>query len=196
MDPSHFVCQPVLAADKDSCEVTSLTVQIVEDCPITAEKWEVAAARKNCAEHAIWCDEPKRLEYHCVINPFVNQTLEVCAYVQNIGLGQCTEYNIGGNLLQPNKRAICSSLLPIPCPLTYPSKEAFKYPGCYQLTKKANTSTNRTNTPSIDSLPTTPSSDLPGNEEKESTGQGKSCDVFSIILLLIFVKVVVNVVVS
>lgn len=36
----------------------------------------------------------------------------------------------------------------------------FLDPGCYQLTKKANTSTNRTNTPSIDSLPTTPSSDL------------------------------------
>lgn len=77
-----------MAANKDSCEVSKSTVQTVDDCPITAEEWRMAAARKNCAAYANQCDEPKRLEYHCVINSFVNQTLEVCAYAQNIGLGK------------------------------------------------------------------------------------------------------------
>lgn len=38
----------------------------------------------NCKIYANQCDEPERLVYHCVINTFVNQTLEVCAYAQNI----------------------------------------------------------------------------------------------------------------
>lgn len=34
-----------------------------------------------------FCSEPKRLKYHCVISSFINETLEVCAYTQNIVLG-------------------------------------------------------------------------------------------------------------
>lgn len=47
----------------------------------------MAAARKNCSAYASHCSEPRRLVYHCVINPYVNQTLEVCAYAQNIVSG-------------------------------------------------------------------------------------------------------------
>lgn len=36
----------------------------------------------------------------------------------------------------------------------------------------------------------------PGKTEKENTGEGKRCNMFSIILLLIFVKVWMNVVIS
>lgn len=48
----------------------------------------------NCTAYANNCSEPKRLEYHCVINTFVNQTLEVCAYGQNILQGCTTEHII------------------------------------------------------------------------------------------------------
>lgn len=57
------------------------------NCPDSAEKWKEAAARKNCAVYANQCDEPGRLEYHCVINTFVNETLEICAYRKTIHLG-------------------------------------------------------------------------------------------------------------
>lgn len=63
-------------------------MEIVDDCPDTEVKWKEAATRKNCAAYANQCDEPKRLEYHCVINTYVNQTLDVCAYRQNIVLGK------------------------------------------------------------------------------------------------------------
>lgn len=59
-------------------------MRIVKKCPENEEKWREAAARMNCTIYANQCDEPERLVYHCVINTFVNQTLEVCAYAQNI----------------------------------------------------------------------------------------------------------------
>lgn len=77
-----------LQASSDSCDVSRITVQTVEGCPTSEGTWREAATRKNCAAYASQCNEPERLEYHCVINPFINQTLEVCAYAQNIVLGK------------------------------------------------------------------------------------------------------------
>lgn len=72
----------------DSCPVSRSTVQAVDDCPESEEKWKEAAAKKNCAAYAKQCDKAERLEYHCVINSFVNQTIEVCAYSRIIVLGR------------------------------------------------------------------------------------------------------------
>lgn len=72
----------------DSCSISILTVERVENCPDSEEKWKEAAARKKCEDYAIFCSEPEKLEYHCVINSFINETLEVCAYTQNIILGR------------------------------------------------------------------------------------------------------------
>lgn len=63
-------------------------MEIVDDCPANEEKWKEASARKKCAAYASQCDEPERLVYHCVINTYVNQTLEGCAYAQNIVSGK------------------------------------------------------------------------------------------------------------
>lgn len=77
-----------LQASSDSCHISRTTVQIVKDCPNSEVKWKQASARKNCTAYASQCSEPEKLEYHCVINPFINETLEVCAYAQNIVLGK------------------------------------------------------------------------------------------------------------
>lgn len=61
---------------------------VVENCPDTEEKWREASARKNCSAFSSQCSEPTRLVYHCVINEYVNETLEVCAYAQNILFGK------------------------------------------------------------------------------------------------------------
>ena len=71
-----------------SCPVLRDTVQPVQNCPDNEEDWKEAADRKNCSQHAKQCDEPDRLVYHCLINPFVNEMLEVCAYPQYILLGK------------------------------------------------------------------------------------------------------------
>lgn len=75
-------------ANGESCRVSKKTVQVVDDCPDSLKKWKEAAARKNCAAFATQCSEPQKLQYHCVINPFANETIEVCAYAQNIVLGK------------------------------------------------------------------------------------------------------------
>lgn len=74
----------ILVAGSNSCEVTRPTMNVVNGCPNSEESWREAAVRKNCDVPAKQCSEPERLVYHCVINPYVNQTLELCAYAQNI----------------------------------------------------------------------------------------------------------------
>lgn len=126
-----------LQARSNSCNVSRTTIQTVEDCPRSEETWREAATKKNCAAYASQCSEPERLEYHCVINPFINQTLEVCAYAQNIVLGFCVEYSVSGNMIQESANTYCPNFKKNPCPIFYRSTEAYKYPGCYNLTKKA-----------------------------------------------------------
>lgn len=84
----HYFTQKMSMANGESCPISRKTVQVVEDCPDSLEKWNKAAERKNCADFAAHCDKPKALQYHCVINQFVNETIEVCAYAQNIVLGK------------------------------------------------------------------------------------------------------------
>lgn len=110
-------------------------MKVVDDCPDTEEKWKEAAAKKNCSAYASNCGEPDRLKYHCVINSFVNQTLEVCAYSRIIVSGVCTEYSLSGNRIQQNK-INCSDHGPNSCPTGYDSTDAYKYPVCYKLAKE------------------------------------------------------------
>lgn len=84
----HYFTQKMSKANGESCPISRMTVQVVEECPDSLEKWNRAAERKNCAAFATHCGGPKKLQYHCVINPFVNETIEVCAYAQNIVLGK------------------------------------------------------------------------------------------------------------
>lgn len=131
----------ISVSGSDSCEVSRSTVQFVDSCPDSEEKWKKAAARMNCSAYANQCSEPERLKYHCVINELVTQTLEVCAYTQLIFLGKCTGYSINGNVIQQNSRTDCSISTDNPCPNAYNSDEAYRYPDCYQLTKKTTTVT-------------------------------------------------------
>lgn len=141
----------VSIAIRDSCPVSPSTVKIVGDCPDSEGEWRLAAARKNCSAHASQCAEPERLMYHCVINAFVNETLEVCAYRRNIVFGYCAEYSFGANRIQENYKTVCSSFLQNPCPIGYyNSTQAYKYPGCYELTKKTKEPTTETTLPTED----------------------------------------------
>lgn len=169
------------------CPVSPSTVQAVDDCPDTMEKWRQAAARKNCSAYANQCDDPERLEYHCVINTFVNETIEVCAYGKIIHLGYCTEYSSSGNIIQQSFRANCTQFTENPCPHKngYQSTDAYKYPGCYSLTKK---------TTAMSTLSTTNATHM--NNEKQVDG-GSSKDfllpvILVVILVLIFAVIGTN----
>lgn len=128
----------------NSCEVTKSTIQIVDNCPDSEEKWREAAARKNCSAYANQCSEPNKFVYHCVINEYVTETLEVCAYSRFIFSGKCTGYSISGNVIQQNSRTNCAVFKYNSCPGYYNSYEAYKYPDCYKLTRKTTVTGNPT----------------------------------------------------
>lgn len=171
-------CVQISKASSDSCPISPLTLEIVDECPDSEEKWSEAAARKNCAAHASSCSKPDRLVYHCVINSFVNQTLEVCAYSRIIVLGYCTEYSLGGNIVQQSFRATCTQFTEDPCPLGYPSADAYKYPSCYGLTKK---------TTATSTLSTTNATYM--NNEKKADG-GSSKDFLLPVILVVIVALI------
>lgn len=55
---------------------TLATYKIVKSCPHNVEEWNEAAARKDCNKLTRLCFWS---EYHCVINAWGNETVEVCA---------------------------------------------------------------------------------------------------------------------
>eukprot|EP00105_Crassostrea_gigas_P040931 XP_019925079.1 PREDICTED: uncharacterized protein LOC109619450 [Crassostrea gigas] len=83
-----LVALKTVETSSDFCNVTRSTKKVVPTCPDSLDKWNEASKRKNCTQYASQCSEPEKLEYHCVINPFINETLEVCAYGQNIISGR------------------------------------------------------------------------------------------------------------
>nr|XP_022289163.1 uncharacterized protein LOC111101134 isoform X2 [Crassostrea virginica] len=116
-----------------SCEASAKTVKMVDKCPENEEGWQKAAARMNCSKYAHQCDNPDKFVYHCAVNPYINETLEVCAIQKTIVRGYCTYYSRLGKSIQLNYKRKCQTFSSNPCPDFYPSNEAFKYPGCYKL---------------------------------------------------------------
>ncbi|XP_061168343.1 uncharacterized protein LOC133177301 [Saccostrea echinata] len=136
-----------------TCEISILTLRFVENCPDDEEAWLRAAEKLDCASITQSCAEsigsPYNtqnyvFQYHCVINSYCNATMEVCALNRTI-LGFCAEFNIHGAVIQDNYDADCTQHTP-PCPTSYNSAEAYKYPSCYEMAKR----NRKTNTKTID----------------------------------------------
>lgn len=118
------------------CQEAIDNIHIVLSCPTSKQDRDRAARRMKCNKFAKLknCTNDK-LEYHCVINAFMNETLEVCAPVRFI-FGYCTEFNIAGRVLQMHREAKCNNVFP-KCDDRYQSNDAYKYPDCYTLVYKA-----------------------------------------------------------
>lgn len=99
--------------------------RVVMFCPTSKEEWDRAALQKNCSKF-----EPQ-YEYHCLINAYLNETLEVCA-PKKIIFGHCAEFNVAGRLIQNHEEAKCNENFPR-CEKAYSSADAYKYPDCYQI---------------------------------------------------------------
>ncbi|XP_062587060.1 uncharacterized protein LOC134248681 isoform X2 [Saccostrea cucullata] len=174
----------ITKANTDSCSASKSTVQSVENCPSSEQEWIEASRRKNCSAFATQCSEPDKFVYHCVINPYLNETLEVCVYKKTIVFGYCTEYSYSANRIQQSLGTLCSGFTQNPCPTGYPSDEAYKYPGCYQLTKKSTTENPTTVKPSI--VVSETGSVLTGSAEDTEDG-GDNCYVIGIVFAAVLV---------
>lgn len=58
------------------CEDSAETAKTVKSCPQNIIEWNEAAKNKGCEKMSHSCSS---FEYHCVINAWGNETIEVCA---------------------------------------------------------------------------------------------------------------------
>nr|XP_022290024.1 uncharacterized protein LOC111101727 [Crassostrea virginica]XP_022290025.1 uncharacterized protein LOC111101727 [Crassostrea virginica] len=120
-------CARVLAW-AEGCNDSTATVEVVSHCPTTFEEQVEAAVRKSCSKYSHKCSS---FVYHCVINVWENETLEVCAPRKIIVGKVCAEFNDGGKSIQRHIRRKCKT-----CPKVYPSNESYKYEECYSYVKR------------------------------------------------------------
>lgn len=70
------------------CEYSLLKVNYVRDCPTDAVSWNKAAERMDCQSIKQNCSglNPQQhvFQYHCVVNGWMNATLEVCVFNRSI----------------------------------------------------------------------------------------------------------------
>ncbi|XP_061167549.1 uncharacterized protein LOC133176441 [Saccostrea echinata] len=114
-----------LSYDEEFCRESRATMAEVQTCPATKSMWDAKALKKNCSSFSHNCSGV--LSYHCLINPWQNKTIEVCAPRTKIGFGFCAEYNALGGRIQDSYTHKCSS-----CKNNYWSTDAYKYTECYE----------------------------------------------------------------
>lgn len=63
------------------CQEAIESITKVDICPTSKDEWDNAASKKNCSVMAEMqnCTNTELFVYHCVIDRFRNETLELCA---------------------------------------------------------------------------------------------------------------------
>ena len=61
----------------DPCPPSADSASFIDSCPMTSSEWNQRGIQKNCSKYPNTCFKP--LEYHCLLNPYANESLEVCA---------------------------------------------------------------------------------------------------------------------
>ncbi|XP_062596081.1 uncharacterized protein LOC134257486 [Saccostrea cucullata] len=112
-----------------SCGDLSLeTMKVVASCPSNEDEKKQFATNKNCERY--WnlykhqcIEDHLKFQYHCVINNYRNETIEVCAIKTKI-YGYCTEFNVVGGIIQNHLGYDCTKFDP-PCKDNYTSTDAY-----------------------------------------------------------------------
>lgn len=76
-----FFSWKICTSEKEFCPIITNSVKVVPSCPTSKAGWDNAAYKKNCSKMVPGqnCHNSQPLLYHCVINAYENETLEVCA---------------------------------------------------------------------------------------------------------------------
>ncbi|XP_062566427.1 uncharacterized protein LOC134228745 [Saccostrea cucullata] len=122
-----------------SCEASLETVILGGFCPKDKHAFERREDILGCKSLQQNCTEAEDFRYHCVLNEYGNQSVEVCAVVTKIVGYACVEFNSGGEFIQEHysSQAACSK-----CPFRYISTDAYKYEECYANVKDFSASTS------------------------------------------------------
>ncbi|XP_062591103.1 uncharacterized protein LOC134252633 [Saccostrea cucullata] len=122
------------------CKDSLATVTRVWSCPKNTSELRKAVERKRCNDMKHSC---KSFEYHCVINNWMNETIEVCAPSLLIIGGRCAEFNTDKASIRGNFLTDCKLSSP-PCPISYNSTTSYKYFGCFSNIMNGRVTTLRT----------------------------------------------------
>ncbi|XP_048767895.2 uncharacterized protein LOC125674697 isoform X3 [Ostrea edulis] len=157
------------------CNLSTSTIEIVEQCPTDKQTYVEAAARKNCSAIDNSCDS---FVYHCVFNVWRNATLEVCAPWLIIVGQVCAEYSEG--FMSIRETEVSCRNFSKPCPTRYNSTDQYEYPECYDIVYKSSPP---------DTTPKVPLSEIntttPQEEGGLSVGVGIAVGLIIIILIMI-----------
>lgn len=74
------------------CKASFETVSNVDSCPDNESSWKDRANIKNCTIQTK-CDN-KKLEYHCLLTGYQNQSIEVCAPNTRLVNGKIALYSV------------------------------------------------------------------------------------------------------
>ena len=61
----------------EPCPPSADSVSVIDRCPMNSSEWNQRAMQKNCSMYPQTCIKP--LQYHCLLNTFGNESIEVCA---------------------------------------------------------------------------------------------------------------------
>ncbi|XP_062585483.1 uncharacterized protein LOC134247157 [Saccostrea cucullata] len=129
---------------RTTCLASVPTIHYVTSCPSNEKSWKEAELKKNCESLANiqqCVKEPSNFTYHCLVNRYLNATLEVCAPIRFVS-GYCADFDTIQNKVTENHNIDCTKLEPA-CPKRYVSTDVYKYPSCYKL-KENNQSFEKT----------------------------------------------------
>ncbi|XP_048768352.2 uncharacterized protein LOC125674972 [Ostrea edulis] len=118
-----------IVLDPEYCGISKKTRSTVKTCPVDEASWLKAANQMDCSKYDGKCSG--NLKYHCLINPWQNETVQVCAPPTRIRSGYCAEYNTRGGKVQEFYINNCKA-----CSRDYQSTEAYKYQECYSQVYK------------------------------------------------------------
>ncbi|XP_061169429.1 uncharacterized protein LOC133178737 isoform X2 [Saccostrea echinata] len=113
------------------CTASTQSVKNVLHCPKNETEWTTAKTLKGCGTIQQNCSEFESLEYHCVPTEDEDVYVDLCAFPIMSHGGFCTEWNTGGETLQPSGNRSCTASSN-PCPNSYLSNETYNYHICYK----------------------------------------------------------------
>ncbi|XP_062611682.1 uncharacterized protein LOC134273502 [Saccostrea cucullata] len=126
--PGTISCLQIRRAAIGVCDHSLESVQEGFVCPVNKSEWEKRAQVFHCETYSQNCTDKSLFVYHCLINPWSNGTIEVCAPRIKIFGKKCAEFNIGGARVQTNYKRTCQL-----CQKRYYSSEGYKYQECYKM---------------------------------------------------------------
>lgn len=128
------------------CLVSLPTVQTVTSCPTNTAELSQARKRKQCIHLSIIqnCTTPGNFQYHCVLNTYENETVEVCAPII-LSQGYCLKFDEGGARLQNIYDRECT-IYSKPCTTRFNSSELLQYFQCNYILNKSKQTNSVVNT--------------------------------------------------